>query len=36
MRVYRRRRFTCQEIVELVTDYLELLTLFRRWCLDSP
>jgi anti-sigma factor RsiW len=23
MRAYRRRRFTCQEMVELVTDYLE-------------
>ena len=86
MRAYLRRRFSCQEMVELVTDYLddaltrrdrrrfethlsgcdhcteflqqmrttivlsgsladedlsairqsELLTLFRRWCLDSP
>jgi hypothetical protein len=86
MRAYRRRRFTCEEMVELVTDYLErsltwrdrrgfeahlsgcdhcteflqqirttialtgsladedlstirqseLLTLFRRWCLESP
>ena len=23
MKAYRRRRFTCQEMVELVTDYLE-------------
>jgi anti-sigma factor RsiW len=23
MRAYRRRRFTCQEMVELVTDYVE-------------
>jgi anti-sigma factor RsiW len=23
MRPYRRRRFTCQEMVELMTDYLE-------------
>jgi predicted anti-sigma-YlaC factor YlaD len=23
MRAYRRRRFTCEEMVELVTDYLE-------------
>ena len=23
MRAYRRRRFTCQEMVELVTDYLD-------------
>jgi anti-sigma factor RsiW len=86
MRAYRRRRFTCEEMVELVTDYLEdsltrrnrrrfeahlsgcdhcteflqqirttialtgsladedlssirqgeLLTLFRRWCLEAP
>ena len=86
MRAYGRRRFTCQEMVESVTDYLddsltrrdrrrfeahlsgcdhcteflqqmrktialtgslvdedlstvrqsELLTQFRRWCLDSP
>lgn len=86
MRAYRRRRLTCQEMVELVTDYLEgslswldrrrfeahlsgcdhcteflqqmrttialtgsladegvspirqseLLTLFRRWCLENP
>ena len=23
MRAYRRRRFTCQEMVDLVTDYVE-------------
>ena len=23
MRTYRRRRFTCQDMVELVTDYLD-------------
>lgn len=86
MRPYRRRRLTCEEMVELITDYVEgslsrrnrrrfeahlsgcdhctefvrqmrttialtgslaeddvspvrqneLLTLFRRWCLESP
>jgi anti-sigma factor RsiW len=86
MRAYQRRRFTCEQMVELVTDYLEgsltrrdrrrfeahlsgcdhcteflqqirttivltgsladedlsavrqseLVTLFRRWCLESP